>query len=164
MLERFSPLRDHTPGKTRKRLLRALTVMICVPAAPQDGAGNEAIEIAYCLGALQRSAAVDQQLIAASGENVALREAAADSLAQYQRSLSKLRERLAAIPDQDTHIASAATQRAHTDHAAFFSHYEVCWNYCSNEEVGSAIWQGCISRCRKADPLISRLDRCRSFD
>ena len=164
MLKRFSPLRLRIRGKTTKLLLVALTAMICVPAAPQGGAGVEAFDTGYCLGALERSAAIDQQLIAASGENVALREAAANSFAQYQRALSKLRERLAAMPDQDAHIASAATQKAHADHAAFFRHYEVCWSYCSNEEVGGALWQNCIARCRKADPLISRLDLCRTLD
>ena len=164
MLELISPPNVRIRGKTRQNLLFALTAMICVPAAPQSGSGNEAIDIAYCVAALERSAAVDQQLIAAAGENVALRAAAADSFAQHQRSLSELRERLTVVPDQDAHTTSASTQKAHADHAAFSSHYEVCWNYCSNEEVGSAIWQGCISRCRKADPLITRLDLCRALD
>ena len=164
MFERFSPLRVRIRRKTKKKLLLALAALVCLPAAPQVGSGNEAIDIAYCLEALERSAALDQQLIAASGENIAIREAAADSFAQYQRSLSKLRDRQAAMPDQDAHTTSAATQKAHADHAAFFSHYEVCWNYCSDEEVGGALWQGCIARCRKADPLLSRLDRCRTLD
>ena len=148
----------------KKLLLALMGTMIGAAATPQTDAGSEALNVAYCIGAIERFAAADRALMARAGDNASLRDAAADSLAQYERSLGRLRERFAALPDKDGRAMAAATRDAHTDQAAFLGHYEVCWNYCSPQDVGSPPWQACIARCRKADPVISRLDRCRTLD
>lgn len=128
----------------------------------QIAPAGEAESIAYCVDAITQFAASDRALIAGSGDNVALREAATDSVSQYERRLTRLRERLAVIPDKDNQTIEAASRSALEDGAAFLRHYEVCWNYCSDQEIGDAPWQACIARCRGVDPVISRLDSCRN--
>jgi hypothetical protein len=139
-------------------------IMIGAPARPQSAAAKESENAAYCLSAIERFAAADRSLLARSGANPTVRDAAADSLQQYETSLSRLRALFNAVPDKDAAAMEAAERAAEADQAAFPKHYEVCWNYCSDDDVGSPTWQACIARCQRADPLISRLDRCRSVD
>ena len=123
--------------------------------------GIDVGEIAYCVVALEQRAAADRALLAASGTDAALREAATESLQLHERSIGKLRASLAAISGENRRATDAAAREAQEDASQFSRHFEVCWNYCSSEDVRSPQWQACIARCRSADPVISKLDRCR---
>jgi hypothetical protein len=148
----------------KNRLLALIGAMMCAAMTPWNAAASEAVDMAYCLSAIDRFTAADRALIARSGANTALRQAATDSLAHLETSLARLRERFAAIPNKDGHATEAAAREARADDVVFLRHYEVCWNYCSDEKIGDVPWQACIARCRKADPMISRLDRCRAME
>jgi len=147
-----------------KLLLALMCTMIGASAFSQSNSENEPAAVAYCLSAVERFAAADRSLIARSGADSPVRDAAVDSLKQYEKSLDKLRARLRDLPEKDVLAMEDATRAAEADQAAFMKHYEVCWDYCSNEDVGGPTWQACIARCRKFDPVISRLDRCRAPD
>lgn len=147
----------------KKLLFSSIGMAFCVGAIAHHTADEGEI-IAYCLNAVTHFADADRSLIARSGDNIALREAAMDSLLQSEATLITLRERFAALPDKDSRATDAAAASARADEAAFLTHYEVCWNYCSDQEVGGPPWQACIARCRSADPVISRLDSCRSLN
>jgi hypothetical protein len=140
----------------------SMGMLICMLVMSQTAPASEAEGIAYCVDVITQFAASERALIAGSGDNVALREAATESVSQYERHLARLRERLVAIPEMDDQTMAAAAASARADGAAFLSHYEVCWNYCSDQEVGGSPWQACIARCRGVDPVISRLDSCRN--
>lgn len=147
-----------------KPLLKLLCMLIGPSAFSQSNSGNESVALAYCISAIERSAAADRSLIAKSGAHAPVRDAAVDSLKQYERSLDTLRARLRDLPDKDGPAMEDAKRVAEADQAAFMKHYEVCWHYCSDEDVARPAWQACIARCTKFDPILSRLDRCRTLD
>ena len=158
------PSTGHVLSVQMKKLLFSSIGMAFCLGAMAHHSPDKPDSVAYCLEAITQFAATDRSLIARSGDNVALREAATDSLLQSEASLTKLREHLAAIPDKNIQAMEAAAASARADGASFLSHYEVCWNYCSDQEVGGSPWQACIARCRNVDPVISRLDSCRALN
>ena len=160
----LAPSTGHVLSVQMKKLLFLSIGMAFCLGAMAHHSSDDPDSSAYCLEAITQFSATDRSLIARAGDNVALREAATDSLLQSEASLTKLREHLAAIPDKNTQAMEAATAGARADSASFLSHYEVCWNYCSDQEVGGLPWQACIARCRSADPVISRLDSCRALN
>jgi len=148
----------------KEQFFALMGMMVCAPVLSQSVFASEPVNVAYCLSAIERFADGDRSLLARPGTSRSLRDATAESLRQYEISLSRLRAQFNAMLDIDAAAIEGATRAAETDQAAFPKHFEVCWNYCSDVDVGSPPWQACIARCRKADPIISRLDRCRTTD
>ncbi|MBS0339969.1 MAG: hypothetical protein JSS56_05550 [Proteobacteria bacterium] len=148
----------------KKILIAMVGLWACATAMSQSGWNREAESVAYCMAATERFIDTDRATIAKSGAASAVRDAAADSLARNERNLSALRARSEAMPQGDRPAMAIATSKANADSDEFLKHFEVCWNYCAGEDVHKASWPACIATCRKADPLISRLDQCRSSD
>ncbi|MBS0452663.1 MAG: hypothetical protein JSS14_15285 [Proteobacteria bacterium] len=148
----------------KKILIPMMGIWACTTAMSQSGLGREAESVAYCLAATERFIESDRATIAMSGAASSVRDAAGDSLVLNERSLRALRARSETVPQNDRSAMAVAARNANADADEFLKHFEVCWNYCAGEDLRANSWPACISTCRKADPLISRLDQCRLSD